>query len=226
MRLLARDSTFAIVDEALEQDKFKSFWKYFNGLDFAFRSMTGWQKVWRINDGQVLAGNPFYHSQAPFNCPMDWVHQTIVELARQKFEDIVGKEGQDWQDVLLTPYLYPTGTKISWHNDYGYTGAAIFYPHLNWNPHWGGELCVAKTPSPEQIKSSGIPEDMMSREYVAPLLNAYGMGTYIAPIPNRIAFTAGSTWHGINRVDSAAGDHVRCSVVAFFLKKKITQVSS
>jgi hypothetical protein len=78
---------------------------------------------------------------------------------------------------------------------------------------------VAKTPPPEQV-SSNIPEDQMTREYVAPLINAYGMGVYASPLPNRMVFTKGSAWHSINRVDQAAGDNVRCSVVAFFLKEK------
>lgn len=219
MKLTTKDSQLAVLDEVLSPEMFNQFWSYFNGLDFAYRSMTGWQKVWRINDGQVLASSPFYGSQAPFNCPMDWIHQTVLALAKQHLEDLVGKEGVDWHDILLTPYIYPAGTKISWHDDYGYTGACIFYPHKEWNPHWGGELFVAKTPPPAEVKAQ-VESDMMTRDYVAPLLNAYGMGLYVAPLPNRMAFTSGSTWHSINRVDQAAGDKMRCSVVAFFLKQK------
>jgi hypothetical protein len=221
MKLTARDKSFAIVDEALDSSYFMQFWKYFNGLDFVYRSMSGWQKVWRINDGQVLSGSPYFHSQAPFNCLMDVLHQTIVALAKQQFSNIVGEEGKDWHDVVLTPYVYSAGTKISWHDDYGYTGAAIFYPHIEWNPHWGGELMIAKTPSYEELDlKNAIAEEVMTRDYISPILNAYGIGTYIAPLPNRIAFTSGEVWHQINRVDAAAGDHVRCSIVAFFLKEK------
>jgi len=220
MKLTTKDSQLAVVDEVLSPEMFNHFWAYFNGLDFGYRSMNSWQKVWRINDGQVLASSPFYGSKAPFNCPMDWIYQTVVALAEQHLEDLVGKKDKDWKDILLTPYIYPAGTKISWHDDYGYTGACIFYPHKAWNPHWGGELFVAKTPSPQEIKNAGIDPDAMTREYVTPLINAYGMGLYVAPLPNRMAFTSGSTWHSINRVDQAAGDNVRCSVVAFFLKDK------
>ena len=222
MKLTTKDSQLAVVDEVLSPEMFNHFWSYFNGLDFAYRSMNSWQKVWRINDGQILCGTGQYGSKAPFNSPMDWIHQTVLALAEQHFEDLVGKKGEDWQDILLTPYIYPAGTKISWHDDYGYTGACIFYPHKVWNPHWGGELFVAKTPKPQDIQGINIQSEFMTREYVAPLLNAYGMGNYVAPLPNRMAFTSGKTWHSINIVDEAAGDNVRCSVVVFFLKDKIS----
>lgn len=222
MKLTVKDPRMAVVDDVFEAPVFTDFWRFFNTLDFAYRSMTGWQKVWRINDGQILAGMPYYQSQFPFNCPMDWLSQIILQLARDHLQDIVGKEGEDWKDILYTPYIYPSGTKISWHDDYGYSAAAIFYPHLEWNPHWGGELLIAKTPDPESIPDTKVDNNLMTRDQYAPLLNAYGMGTYISPLPNRIAFTSGKVWHSINRVDQAAGDHMRCSVVAFFLKEKFS----
>ena len=218
MKLTTQDDNLAVVDEVLSPEAFTNFWNYFNRMDFAYRSMTGWQKVWRINDGQILAGPPYYNSQGPFDDQMEWVRQNVSWLAKEHFEKIVGKEGEDWNEILFTPYIYPAGTKISWHNDHGYTGACIFYPHEKWNPHWGGELMVAKT----LHGVNGDPDnDLITREFVAPILDAIGMGVYVAPLPNRMVFTSGSVWHGINRVDQAAGDNARCSVVAFFMKDKV-----
>ena len=219
MKLIIKDDHLAVVDDILPQEEFKQFWKYFNEIPYAYRSMVGWQKVWRINDGQVLAGPPYYDSQGPFNDQMEWLRQSVKTLAKQYFESIVGKEGEDWNEILFTPYIYPAGTKISWHNDYGYTGACIFYSHLKWNPHWGGELMIART-NPEKNNDTKD-EDLMTREFVSPILDEFGMGTYISPLPNRMAFTSGSVWHNISRVDQAAGDNVRCSVVAFFMKDKV-----
>lgn len=227
MKATAKDSNLAILDEVFEQDRFQYFWNYFNGLEYAYKSSTSWHKVWRINDGQILASLSSYNSKAPFNNPMDWIDQTVTTLAGQ-LEDVVGKKGEDWNDIIYTPYIYPAGTKISWHDDTGYTGACIFYPHQEWSPHWGGELYVAKTPPPEESKqlvlnnAKGSIVDTMTRDYVAPLLNAYGMGTYIAPLPNRMVFTSGAVWHAVNRVDVAAGDKMRCSIVAFFLPEKLS----
>lgn len=226
MKLTSKDSHHAVVDEVFEPDVFKKLWEYFNELPFAYRSMTGWQKVWRINDGQILASSPNYQCQAPFNSPMDILHQTILALAKQHFEEIVGKEGESegWQDLFFTPYIYPAGTKISWHDDYGYTGACIFYTHQEWSPNWGGELMLAKTSSLEEIQQDAnkIQQECMTRKYIDPILNKYGVGTYVSPLPNRLVFTSGKTWHSINRVDQSAGDNVRCSIVGFFTKNKIT----
>jgi len=220
MRLLVKDSQLSVVDEVFENNVFYNFWNYFNSLEFAYRSVSGWQKVWRINDGQILSGISYYHSQSPFNSSIDWIDQVVTSLAKKNFEDIVGKEGEDWNEIMYTPYIYPAGTKISWHDDGCYTGACIFYPHLEWSPNWGGELFVAKTPPPQECEFKGS-MDMINRDFVSPLLNKYGMGTYVSPLPNRMVFTSGSVWHSINRVDQAAGDKVRCSIVAFFMKDKI-----
>lgn len=215
MKLTSKEANFAVVDEVFAQENFDAIWRWFNNSDFAYRSSGGWQKVWKLTDGQILSGPPYYHAKAPFNCEMDWIHQTILGMARQHFQDIVGVEGKDWYDISLTPYIYPPGTKISWHDDYGYSGACIFYPHKEWSTHWGGELFVAKTPKPEEIPGFQV-TDVVDRQYQSTLLNYYGMGVYLSPLPNRMVFTSGKTWHSINRVDTTAGDHCRCSVVAFF----------
>lgn len=215
MRLTSKETDFAVLDEVFEKDVFERFWAWFNHQNYAYRSITGWQKVWRINDGEVLGSNSYYHTKAPFGNEMDLLHQTIIYLAREHLKDIVGEEGKDWKEVNLMPYLYPVGTKLSWHDDYGYSGACIFYPHPKWDAHWGGELFVAKTP-PDYKASGG---DLLTRSQNSDMLNVYGMGVYIAPVPNRLVFTRGGVWHNINRVDQAAGDNIRCSVVAFFMKE-------
>lgn len=221
MKLTIKDTNLAVVDDVLEPQAFKDFWNYFNNLDFAYRSMTGWQKIWRISDGQILAGAGMSKSQAPFNNPMDIVLGSIIGLTTEYLSDIVGKEGEDWNEIVLSPYIYPAGTKISWHDDADYSGAAIFYPHPEWNPYWGGELFVAKTPNPDTVEGLNDMENQINRNGSTKLLNHFGMGVYVSPLPNRIVFTKGKTWHCINRVDASAGDKVRCSIVAFFVKNKV-----
>jgi hypothetical protein len=220
MKLLVKDNNYAVLDSVLDDASFKQFCHYFNTLDFAYRSLTGWQKVWRISDGQVLAGSPYYASKGPHNCMMDGMIEVINTLATQHLETIVGKKGEDWDDFLLTPYIYPVNTKISWHNDYGYSAAAIFYTHSFWDPHWGGELFIAKTSPESDARLTSQPSDAIDRSYMPELLNEYGLGQYISPLPNRLVFTKGKVWHAINRVDASAGDALRRSVVAFFYKKK------
>lgn len=215
LSLTFKDSDYAVIDGVFDSDSFTKFVHYFNKLDFAYRSLTGWQKVWRLSDGLILSSSPYYASRAPHDSMMDALNVMVGSLAVQYFAPIVGKNGEDWDDYFLTPYIYSSGTKISWHNDLGYTGAAIFYAHEKWDPNWGGELLVAKT-NPKKMVSFPDPID---RSGLAPILNEYGLGTYLSPLPNRIVFTKGGIWHSINRVDPVAGDALRCSVVAFFYKR-------
>lgn len=219
MKLVYKDDKYAILDNVLEDAIFKQFGHYFNSLDFAYRSLTGWKKVWRISDGQILAGTPYYASKGPHNCMMDPMINIIGTLATQHLEPIVGKKGEDWDDYFLTPYIYPAGTKISWHNDHGWAAAAIFYTHNFWDPNWGGELFLAKTDPNYESKIQMEDSDAVQRAYLPKLLNEYGVGQYIAPLPNRIVFTKGKVWHCINRVDPVAGDALRSSIVAFFYKR-------
>ena len=220
LQMVSRDENHAVLDGVFDEKTYQQFCAFFNNLDFAYRSLTGWQKVWRVSDGLVLASSAYYAHKAPHNSMMDMLGNIVGTLGEQHFESIVGKKGVDWDDYFMTPYIYPAGTKISWHNDHGYTGAAIFYTHSSWDPNWGGELFIAKT-SPERELSC---PDSIDRSNLAPLLNQYGIGSYISPLPNRLVFTKGKTWHSINRVDKVAGDALRCSIVTFFYKRKCDAV--
>jgi len=216
MQLTTKENNYAIVDDVFDKNTFDQFVSYFGSMDFAFRSMTGWQKIWRLTDGQILAGPPYYHSRAPFGCPMDGLHAVILALAEQHLQDVVGKKGEDWDDFFLTPYIYPVGTKISWHNDTGYVAAAIFYPHEKWSSNWGGELLLADVNN-NDVKCTEN-NDPINRQHSGAVLDNLAMGRYISPKPNRMVFTKTGVWHSINRVDVNAGEKARCSVVAFFTK--------
>jgi hypothetical protein len=220
MRVLTKDpNRFVIVDEVLDKDTFEKFWKWFEGQDFSCPHLGGWQKVWRLADGMPYGSHPYYHSKAPFNNELDAVYQNILFLAREN-QDVCGEEGKDWDEIVVRPYIYTAGCRLSWHNDPGYASACIFYPHKIWHAHWGGELFIALTPpsiAQADIKST---VNEITREWYSDFLNKYGLGTYVAPIPNRAVFTKGDVWHAINRVDQTAGDNIRCSVVCFFKKGK------
>ena len=59
----------------------------------------------------------------------------------------------------------------------------------------------------------------VSMNFEDKFLEHYGCGHYITCKPNRLVFTKGGVWHSVNRVDKDAGDHVRMTIVAFFIKK-------
>lgn len=216
MKQVVRTDKFAIFDDVFKQDLFDTFVRHFCEIDFVKHNQN-LIKVWKISDGEIFGGESHSSKKFPFNSPLDFVHNTVYYLAKNNIQDLVGKEGEEWTEIIYRPYIYPVGTKISWHNDSGYTAACIFYCHREWSPFWGGELMIANTPNSEQypeLKSS--PDDLFSKDYTKPFLNYFGFGQYITPIPNRMVFTKGGVWHGINRVDVAAGENLRFSIVAFF----------
>lgn len=219
MKCTLKNEAAAVFDEVLDKEMFGHFLSYFNSLDFRFVTSSNWMKIWRVNDGDVLVGNSFNSASHPFKSPLDWLHHNVYNLAKSHMECLVGKEGEDWDEISYTPYIYGAGTKISWHDDTGYRAAAIFYCHPEWSPFWGGELMLANTPSQPDISVFAKNSDMVNRGCTSALLNMQGSGMYISPLPNRVAFTKTGVWHCINRVDSAAGDNLRCSFVAFFKKK-------
>lgn len=222
---LMEEEKFVVLDEVLEKKEFQELHKNFHSnLDFAYRSITGWKKVWAISDGQILAGPSFNYDQAPFNNFIDPLVSLFAALATQHFPKIFGKKGEDWDTFDVTPYIYPEGTKISWHNDGSFQCALIYYVHNMWNPDWGGELMIPATetllPTKEDIeKDSNYKNHTLPGRYgLDSFLNRKGFGTYINPLPNRIVLTKSNVWHGINRIDKSAGNALRSSFVAFFSK--------
>lgn len=218
MKCSLKTENTAIFDEVFDTDMFRQFVHFFNNQNFAFRHANNWFKVWRLSDGQIIAGQESTYPKVPFDSPLDWLHHQVINLAKTYLEDICGKEGEEWEQIVYTPYIYPAGTKISWHDDYGYSAACIFYCHTEWSPNWGGELMVAKAPPFNEIVDQAEMDDQIMRKYITKIINHDGFGHYINPLPNRMVFTKGGAWHSINRVDKAAGDNTRNSVVAFFKK--------
>jgi Rps23 Pro-64 3,4-dihydroxylase Tpa1-like proline 4-hydroxylase len=149
--------------------------------------------------------------------------------------ELVGKRGVDFDGISACTYLYPQGTGLSWHVDVPrlYTGAYIFYAHPTWNCQWGGELFVAdESGRPQELDQGTVTllrregtqlrpttvrvPAFLDNERENAELGRIGMGRYIAPKPNRLVVIASGNPHMINRVNPAAGSHVRCSVSGFF----------
>lgn len=205
---LADNEDFVIYDDVLEQSQLEAVWAAVQSEQFATPHISGWSKVWRITDGSSIGGMEYNSSNAPFNNYMDAMHFCIENVAKSHPKLVSG-----WTNISLRAYLYPRGTKLNWHNDLGYLGAAIFYAHPYWASTWGGELMVARTPLDENL-----PPPHLDHRNEDKFLERFGVGTYITAKPNRLVLTRPGIWHQINRVDPDAGDHVRASVVGFFKK--------
>jgi len=195
-----------VYDEVLSQEQFRAVWIAVQQEKFVIPHIGSWSKVWRLSDGNCMGGIEYDSSNAPYNNYMDFIYKMFSEIAK-KHPSVV----PEWLKISMRSYLYPRGTKLSWHNDTGYLGAGIYYIHPEWASTWGGELLLAKTPP-----CNTIPPPHLDHREEDTFLSYYGSGNYITCKPNRLVLTKAGLWHSINRVDADAGDHVRASLVAFF----------
>ena len=198
---------FVVYDEVLPPDQLAAVWAAVQQEEYLMPHISGWSKVWRLTDGTCIGSRDYESSsEAPLPGYAELMKSMFCHLASAHQNIVSG-----WDRITIRSYLYPRGTKLSWHNDLGYRGAAIFYVHPEWASTWGGELFIARTPPSTFV----VPPHLDHRQE-DDFLASYGMGTYITCKPNRLVLTKAGVWHSINRVDEDAGDHCRASVVGFF----------
>jgi hypothetical protein len=208
MKKITETNEFVVYDELLGMDNFQQVQQAIHAEDFSIPHIEKWLKVWRLSDGLAMGSENYSIKNAPFNNYMDLISKYFIEIANQHTA-IVGK----YNDIVLRCYLYGRETKLNWHNDKGYIAAGIFYAHPYWASTWGGELMLAHTP---QIDGP-MPNPCLDHAFEDKFLEHYGLGQYITCKPNRLVLTKGGVWHSINRVDKDAGDHIRTSIVAFYI---------
>lgn len=204
-----QESHCAVYDNVLDKETFNKCWEAISHEEFSIPHIANWTKVWRLTDG-LCQGGKFYDSrEGPYNNYMDVFKNCFLQFA-SVHADMIG----EYSHIALRAYLYPRDTKLNWHNDAGYKAAMIFYVHPYWASTWGGELMIAKTP---YIDLASVPQPCLDHTFEDEFLAHAGMGQYITAKPNRIVITKAGIWHSINRVDKDAGDHVRSSIVGFFM---------
>lgn len=219
MKITLKTKNYVVIDDLLPRDQFENLWLHVQNESYInpHSTQTGWQKVWRLNDYNCLGGPSYVLSKKPFNNYMDGASSWMLAAAKHA-EDISGKQGENWVDATFRSYVYPRGSKLSWHNDAGnYYAALTYYTHPYWGSTWGGELLVANVSKniPTTVKTAPHLDHKWEDEYLAEI----GAGQWIFPKPNRLVIMAGGAYHSINRIDDNAGDNCRCSIVGFFLKE-------
>lgn len=237
MVLSFKNDQFAVFDDFLLPQEFMVVWNYFQSVDFEFIQSKKWVKVNRLLDGNPLFGPVLYSERHRSN-----IHGTVfpsgegldivcskIQSQAYLFESLIGKKDEDWKYFFARSYLYPAGSGLSWHDDYGNNmGAYVLYVHPSWNSQWGGELFIAD-PSTRNMKRTKVPVTLESAEtkFVGPYLNnsdeseklmANGIGHYIQPKPNRLIIISAGVQHMVKKVEISAGDNCRCSIAGFFIK--------
>jgi hypothetical protein len=206
-----RTPSVVVYDDFLTADHAELVWELVKSENYRSQRTTEWYKVWRLGDGAPLGGRDYSYRAGPFGNDIDHVIAAAVQHAAVT-PDLVPP---GWIDFVLRPYLYPRGTKLSWHNDAGhYSAAFTYYAHPYWASTWGGELLVLAAPSENALAVDSALDHRREDEF----LMATGTGYFVSPRPNRAIFLKGGTLHALNRVDADAGDHVRCSIAGFFVR--------
>jgi hypothetical protein len=208
VKLTLKNEKMCVLDEVFSEDHFQKVWDYTQKETYSMPHSGSWIKVWRLSDSIPMGGPEYQLSKKPFHNEMDLVLAYILEIAKH-CEEYLG----EWDEIVMRSYLYPRGTKLSWHDDGIYSGAIVLYTHPKWGATWGGELMIAETEAGAEIRSPHL-----DKTHENELLGRFGVGTYVSAKPNRAIVTRKNVWHQINRVDLDAGDNIRSSIVCFFKK--------
>ncbi|HZH79611.1 MAG TPA: 2OG-Fe(II) oxygenase [Archangium sp.] len=235
-----------VFDDVLPPEQFQQLWRYMQSVPYKHVHAEGVRGVWRPEDGNPMEGPRTVNlaitppeemvegmmaaypgtSLYPTHKPIDPLLEAVKALATEH-QAMLGQGGEDWLLFSAAPWIYPTGSGLSWHCDDGklYTGAFIYYAHPEWNVQWGGELLIAD----ESAKGAGKLGDeggtgprrqhvFDNKEENEQLLRGNGLGTFIIPRPNRLVFLARDYPHMVAKVSPAAGNRVRASVAGFFIR--------
>lgn len=221
MQSVFSTSLFTVFDGVLREEEQLALWRWFQ--EVPMKPLDSIDHAWRLEDGKPLLGPHFEthppHLDSPSGLhyptgyPIDAVLREIISVLPQLLPWI-GEQGRDWTNIAATPSVYPAGTALSWHQDTSkYSGAFIFYAHLDWNVQWGGELLIA---SRDAVEPPSEPQFRFDNEAFSEWLLARGIGHFVLPKPNRMVVLSPESRHMVTPVRRAAGRHVRASVAGFF----------
>ncbi|WP_158839105.1 2OG-Fe(II) oxygenase [Streptomyces sp. NRRL S-1022] len=200
-------------DDFLPVESLRQIQTYFTTEPFTYvKSQRSRSYVFRHLDGDPLVGTSVFHhypdppknaKKFPSGNSVDLlVHE--IDQAAEFLSPWTGKQGESWDFFTCTPYVYPLGAGLSWHDDVrgGKSASYTFYAHAEWSASWGAELLIE---SRGRQGAAGTAER-----------KAGGFGNYITPLPNRLVVIKAGTPHMVKRVEMNAGEHVRASLTGFF----------
>ncbi|MFF3335158.1 2OG-Fe(II) oxygenase [Streptomyces sp. NPDC002888] len=167
----------------------------------------------RLVEGEPLVGRTVYHNHPkvpkglasyPSGDSADEVVEALLE-AEDSLAAWIGLRGSAWDFLTCTPYLYPVGSGLSWHDDAkDRSGSFVLYVHEDWKSSWGAELLIAHNMGERKAsveRYQGINTDL---------------GQYVAAVPNRLVVIKAGTPHSVRSVSARAGENLRMSMTGFF----------
>ncbi len=236
-RVVTQTESFTIVDDLLPPAECAALWNYFQLQPFQRVDALGMQGQWLLEDGGVLRGptvgwGQAWDAQYPTKTPVDLLVNALL-AGEDAFAATVVKRGVDWKAFSVCPSIYVAGQGRLWHrDDADDAGSWVYYAHPDWNIEWGGELFLADPrdvppefgaflhrllpmadhPNPPPWKSH-LDNDDASR-----FLLERGIGSFVAPRPNRLVVIKGGTPQSLAKVRASAGRNVHASLSGTFKK--------
>ena len=210
MRIAYNFHGLRVYEDVLALEQLRSLETWAEQVTYQGVHHERWRTVWRLGEGEPLRGPTWTttstgqadRAQLPSALqPLAAVLRTVLLTGRNEFDQ-----------VSLTPWIYPQGTALGLHRDDGrFDGSYVFYFVPEWDIHWGGLLnCITEeTPAIEPGRARLDPS--VERSSVA----SVGRGMWIAPVRNRLVTLAPDLPHFISRVDQNAGDRPRLTIAGF-----------
>jgi len=214
MRTTFECSQFVVFDEVMSERELEEIWRYLQFVSLAgVDSVYDQDSPWPISDGRPLtgetvvaaaeAGEPRRRADGeapagpsyPTGTALDHVFEKLLCLLPQ-VEAWVGKTGEDWNRISASPYVYPSGTALSWHADGSpFTGAFTFYTHPVWKAQWGGELLVADRSRKLPYSGSATPAPHSLEEKLGYRFDKHAMNEHLSrPGVGRLLLRHRTAW--------------------------------
>lgn len=221
-RAAMKPRSHVVINDFLSPSQFQTLWAYFVGASFRGVHQVARKKVYRLYDGEPFAAEQFYRDRCTDaeELPLPLAIQAFYDalINNVDFSEFASSIGP-WDSISFQAFAYPINTGLNWHIDRGRLFGFVFYAHPMWRPSWGGELLIADDQQDLVRRSSTSDLDTFLQFYKGAdeLLNGGGaVGRFISACPNCLVLIRGGVPHCIKKVEIAAGEGFRASLVGFF----------
>jgi len=194
-----RESRYLVIDNLLSGEDFHAAGLEFDCVDLR----PGLSDIEPIYDGMSYRGK-----SSTIDCADRMTSPLKLAIRDQLVASFGADEACPNNEIRFSvnSWGYPSGSRLSWHNDggTGRLGAFVFFVHEKWSAGWGGELAVLDI----EARSPGTADPFSAATTgLSPVM--------LWPRPNRLVLLKSYTPHSILRVDTTAGDRLRKTFSGF-----------
>jgi hypothetical protein len=236
-----KDQNISVIDGYLDDEEFQRFTDAVQFTEYTPMHAKTWVKAYGVPDGPILESALVVRGgKATTPSALGYVGRLLDRLTEPCSPlAVLFQDGTTAEDYHLTGriVLFGRGAGLRWHADASeQIGAYIYYCHPEWHTAWGGELMVmdgasvlgrglsAPETSSFRKAATDSPGAVVGPDYErdgAEFRRAdVGTGRFVMAMPNRLVILAGTAEHRVAPVTAAAGDHLRCAVTGFVVRKR------